>query len=90
VTRPRTRLRAWRRSRCGCPRATGSSGRRENILRAGDGGAQFSIDQIPVYVKAGTIVPMQPPMLHTGEKPVDPLIVNVWPLAPGELELLGV
>jgi len=44
----------------------------------------FTIDQIPVYVKAGTILPMQPGMLHTGEKPVDPLIVNVWPLAPGE------
>jgi len=43
----------------------------------------FTIDQIPVYVKAGTILPMQPAMLHTGEKPVDPLIVNVWPLAAG-------
>ncbi len=43
----------------------------------------FSIDQIPVYLRAGAIVPMQPPMLYTGEKPVDPLIVNVWPLAPG-------
>ncbi|MDR3797347.1 MAG: glycoside hydrolase family 31 protein [Terracidiphilus sp.] len=43
----------------------------------------FTIAQIPVYVKAGAIVPMQPPMLHTGEKPVDPLIVNVWPLAAG-------
>ena len=43
----------------------------------------FTIDQIPVYVRAGAIVPMQPAMLHTGEKPVDPLIVNVWPLAPG-------
>ena len=43
----------------------------------------FSIDQIPVYVKAGAIVPMQPPMRYTGEKPVDPLIVNVWPLKPG-------
>jgi alpha-glucosidase len=53
-----------------------------------DGPAQvereFSIDQIPVYLKTGAIVPMQPPMLYTGEKPVDPLIVNVWPLAPGE------
>jgi alpha-glucosidase len=39
----------------------------------------FTIGQIPVYVKAGAIVPMQPAMLHTGEKPVDPLIVNVWP-----------
>jgi alpha-glucosidase len=26
---------------------------------------------------------MQPPMHYTGEKPVDPLIVNVWPLEPG-------
>jgi alpha-glucosidase (family GH31 glycosyl hydrolase) len=43
----------------------------------------FSIGQTPVYLKAGAIVPMQPPMLHTGEKPVDPLIVNVWPLAAG-------
>jgi alpha-glucosidase len=43
----------------------------------------FTIAQIPVYVKAGAIVPMQPPMLHTGERPVDPLIVNVWPLEPG-------
>jgi alpha-glucosidase len=53
-----------------------------------DGPAQvdrnFSIDQIPVYLKTGAIVPMQPPMLSTGEKPVDPLIVNVWPLTPGE------
>jgi len=43
----------------------------------------FAIDQVPVYVKAGAIVPMQPPMRYTGEKPVDPLIVNVWPLTPG-------
>jgi alpha-glucosidase len=42
----------------------------------------FSIDQVPVYLRAGAIVPMQPPMLYTGQKPVDPLIVNVWPLAP--------
>jgi Glycosyl hydrolases family 31/Domain of unknown function (DUF5110) len=43
----------------------------------------FTISEIPVYVKEGAIVPMQPPMLYTGEKPVDPLIVNVWPLEPG-------
>jgi len=44
----------------------------------------FSIDQIPVYVKAGSIVPMQPEMSYTGEKAVDPLVVNVWPLDPGK------
>jgi alpha-glucosidase len=43
----------------------------------------FSIDQTPVYLRPGAIVPMQPPMRYTGEKPVDPLIVNVWPLEPG-------
>jgi alpha-glucosidase len=40
----------------------------------------FSISQIPVYLRAGAIVPMQPPMLHTGQKPVDPLILNVYPI----------
>jgi alpha-glucosidase (family GH31 glycosyl hydrolase) len=43
----------------------------------------FSVDETPVYLKAGAIVPMQPEMSYTGEKPVDPLIVNVWPLDPG-------
>jgi len=43
----------------------------------------FSIDQIPVYLRAGAIVPMQPPMEYTGEKAVNPLIVSVWPLRPG-------
>jgi alpha-glucosidase len=43
----------------------------------------FSIQQTPVYLRAGAIVPMQPPMRYTGEKPVDPLIVNVWPLTSG-------
>ncbi|MGD0831328.1 MAG: TIM-barrel domain-containing protein [Terracidiphilus sp.] len=42
----------------------------------------FSIEQIPVYVRPGAIIPMQPPMLYTGEKPVDPLILNIWPLTP--------
>ena len=42
----------------------------------------FSIDQVPVYLRAGAIVPMQPPMLYTGEKSVDPLILNIWPLTP--------
>jgi alpha-glucosidase (family GH31 glycosyl hydrolase) len=38
----------------------------------------FSIRQIPVYVKTGSIIPMQPPMRYTGEKPVDPLILTVF------------
>ncbi len=44
----------------------------------------FAIDQIPVYVRAGAIVPMQPAMRYTGEKPVDPLIINVFPMRDGQ------
>jgi alpha-glucosidase len=44
----------------------------------------FSIDQIPIYLHAGSIVPMQPPMQYTGQKPVDPLILNIWPLVDGQ------
>jgi alpha-glucosidase (family GH31 glycosyl hydrolase) len=44
---------------------------------------QFSIDQIPIYVRPGSILPMAPPMEWTGEKPVDPLILTVFPLASG-------
>jgi alpha-glucosidase (family GH31 glycosyl hydrolase) len=44
----------------------------------------FSIRQIPVYVKAGSIIPMQPQMRYTGEKPVDPLILTVFPSEDGK------
>jgi alpha-glucosidase (family GH31 glycosyl hydrolase) len=50
----------------------------------GQADRSFTIDEIPVYVKTGAIVPMEPAMLHTSEKPVDPLIVNVWPLDDGQ------
>src|ERR1035441_1944301 len=32
----------------------------------------FSIEQAPVYVRDGAIVPMAPPMQYTNQKPVDP------------------
>jgi alpha-glucosidase len=44
---------------------------------------KFSLGQIPVYVKAGAVIPMEPKMLHTGEKPVDPLILTIFPGASG-------
>ena len=44
----------------------------------------FSIDQIPVYARSGAIIPMQPPMRYTGEKPVDPLILTIFPLGQGQ------
>ncbi len=42
---------------------------------------KFLIEETPVYVKAGAIVPMQPPMGHIDEKPVDPLVLDIYPLA---------
>jgi alpha-glucosidase (family GH31 glycosyl hydrolase) len=44
----------------------------------------FSISQIPLYVKGGSIIPMQPQMSYTGEKPVDPLSLTVFPLQNGQ------
>lgn len=44
---------------------------------------QFSIDQIPIYVRPGAILPMAPSMQWTGQKPVDPLTITVFPLKPG-------
>ena len=44
---------------------------------------QFALEETPVYLRAGSIIPMQPDMTYTGEKPVDPLILNVFPGADG-------
>ena len=39
----------------------------------------YALDEIPVFLKAGAIIPMEPAMSHTGEKPVDPLILTIAP-----------
>ena len=44
----------------------------------------FALSEIPVYVKAGSIIPMQPRMEYTGQRPVDPLILTVFPGSSGE------
>jgi alpha-glucosidase len=41
----------------------------------------FTLGEVPVYLKAGSIVPMQPEMRYTGEKPVDPLTFEILPFA---------
>ncbi len=43
----------------------------------------YSLEEIPVFVKAGSVVPMQPPMRRAGERPVDPLILTVFPALSG-------
>ncbi|HEX9137240.1 MAG TPA: TIM-barrel domain-containing protein, partial [Nitrospirota bacterium] len=47
----------------------------------------FSMEEIPVYVKAGAIIPMQPKMKNTRERPVDPLILNVFPGGEGSTRI---
>jgi alpha-glucosidase len=47
----------------------------------------FALDEIPVYVIAGAILPMQPKMRNTGEKPVDPLILTIFPGEAGETRI---
>ena len=34
------------------------------------------LDRIPVYVRAGAVIPLGPAMQYTAEKPVDPLSVQ--------------
>lgn len=40
----------------------------------------FSLAQIPIYVRAGAIVTMAPPMRNTSERPLDPLVLTIFPL----------
>jgi len=44
-------------------------------------------DQIPVFVRAGSIIPYGPDIQYTGEKPADPLTVYVYAGADGDFTL---
>ncbi len=44
-------------------------------------------DEIPVYVRAGSIIPFGPEIQYTGEKPADPLTVYVYVGADGDFTL---
>ena len=39
----------------------------------------FALDELPVYVRAGAILPEQPRMERSDARPVDPLILDVFP-----------
>jgi alpha-glucosidase (family GH31 glycosyl hydrolase) len=36
-------------------------------------------DRIPLFVRAGTILPTAPDMMFTSEKPWDPITLDIWP-----------
>ncbi|WP_316807749.1 glycoside hydrolase family 31 protein [Pedobacter agri] len=45
------------------------------------------LETIPLFVKAGSIIPMQPEMIYTGEKPVDVITLDVFPFGDSKYEL---
>jgi alpha-glucosidase (family GH31 glycosyl hydrolase) len=44
----------------------------------------YALDEIPVFVRAGAVIPMSPKMPYSEAKAVDPLILTVIPGASGE------
>jgi len=44
------------------------------------------LDRIPVYVRAGSIIPMGPEMQYTGEKPTSPLTIHYYAHEHKEIE----
>jgi len=45
------------------------------------------LEKLPVFVQAGSIIPMWPEMLYAGEKPVDTLTLDIYPEGNSEFEL---
>jgi alpha-glucosidase len=43
-----------------------------------------TLGELPVYVRGGSIIPMQPLVQSTDERPVGPLTLRVFPSAPGD------
>ena len=50
-------------------------------------GYETTLDKLPVFVKAGAIVPMYPEMLHDREKPKDPLTFDIYPFGKSSFTL---
>ncbi|MBN2426384.1 MAG: DUF5110 domain-containing protein [Calditrichaceae bacterium] len=46
-----------------------------------------SIEKIPIYIKAGSIIPMGPFIQYSTEKPADPIELRIYPGADGEFTL---
>jgi alpha-glucosidase len=44
----------------------------------------FALDEIPVYIRSGAVIPMSPKMHYSTQKPLDPLILTVMPGVSGE------
>jgi alpha-glucosidase len=53
--------------------------RGERLAGERDHWAHAPLDTIPLYVKAGTVLPMQPVQQHTGEPPAETITLRVYP-----------
>ncbi|HLN62420.1 MAG TPA: TIM-barrel domain-containing protein, partial [Symbiobacteriaceae bacterium] len=49
--------------------------------------AQAPLDTLPLFIRAGAVLPMGPLMQHTGEVPMETLTLHVFPGADGEFTL---
>ena len=49
--------------------------------------AHYAVDEIPVFVRAGAIIPEQRPSEYSDAQPLDPLILNVYGSGSGRFEL---
>ena len=45
------------------------------------------LDKLPMFVRAGAIIPMYPEMLYDGEKPFDPVTLDVYPSGKSTFDL---
>ena len=45
------------------------------------------LERMPVFVKQGSIIPKQPDMAYSSQKPVDPLILDIYAGAPAKFNL---
>ena len=45
------------------------------------------LDTIPLFVKGGSIIPMQPEMIYSGEKPVDVITLDIFPYGESKYDL---
>jgi alpha-glucosidase (family GH31 glycosyl hydrolase) len=45
------------------------------------------LDKLPMFVRAGAIIPMYPEMLYDGEKPKDPVTLDLYPFGASRFDL---
>jgi alpha-D-xyloside xylohydrolase len=49
--------------------------------------AAAPLDKIPLYARAGSIIPLGPELQYTGEKPEEPIELRIYPGADGRFQL---